>query len=245
MAKQVTFSAVAGIPIIKPGDDIGGIILDAIPEFCDSDIPVVAQKVVSKAENRIVRLADVTPTKEAQELADRSGRDPRYCQVVLDESVRVLEVKGKVIVVEHRSGAICTSAGIDKSNLDENDALLLLPLDSDRSAEKIRTTIEAKTKKQIAVIISDSGGSPYRQGAIGEAIGFSGIKGLISEKTTDLFGHSCSPTINVVDPLCASASLLMGEAAEGTPIVLIRGFQYVRDEKARLRDVLLARDYTA
>ena len=159
---------------------------------------------------------------------------------MLDESTRIVEVKGKVIVVEHKTGTICTSAGIDKSNLEDADTLLLLPINSDKSAEGIRVLIESKTGKRIAVIVNDSGGSPYRQGAIGEAIGFSGIKALYESKTKDLFGNPCASSVNVVDQLSATASLLMGEAGEGTPVIVIRGVSFQRDENAKLRDILIS-----
>lgn len=237
--RQVAFITIAEIPPVKPGDDLASIILQAFPYFEENDILVVAQKIVSKAENRFARLSEVIASEEAHELARLSGRDARYCQLVLAESNRIIEVKGKVIVVEHRTGTICTSAGIDKSNLEDTDTLLLLPINSDKSAEALRIAIEQHTGKKIAVIVNDSGGSPYRQGAIGEAIGFSGIKGLYAPNTADLFGAPCSPCVNVVDQISATASLLMGEAGEGTPAVVVRGIPFERDEKATLRDVLI------
>lgn len=237
---QVSFLIVPGFPAIKPGDDLAGIVLKTFPDFQDGDVLVIAQKIVSKAEGRLVRLSDITPSEAAVALAANTGRDPRYCQLVLDESTRIVEVKGKVIVVEHKTGTICTSAGIDKSNLEDADTLLLLPINSDKSAEGIRVLIESKTGKRIAVIVNDSGGSPYRQGAIGEAIGFSGIKALYESKTKDLFGNPCAPSVNVVDQLSATASLLMGEAGEGTPVIVIRGVSFQRDENAKLRDILIS-----
>lgn len=236
---KISMLTIPGIPIIQPGDDVASILLKTLPQLKEGDIVIIAQKIISKAENRFVRLSEVQVSEEARQLSSATGRDARYCQVVLNESKRVIETKGKVIVVEHRTGTICTSAGIDKSNLQEENILLLLPENSDLSADRIRRGLEEATGKQIAVIINDSGGSPYRQGAIGEAIGFSGIRALQRTKKSDLYGRECTPAINVVDQLSAMASLMMGEAGEGTPVVLVRGYPFERDLKACLKDILI------
>jgi coenzyme F420-0:L-glutamate ligase / coenzyme F420-1:gamma-L-glutamate ligase len=233
----LTFTPLPKIPLIQPGDDLADILLASLqtahitPE--DSDILVLAQKIVSKAEDRLINLTTITPTKEALELAKRSGKDPRLVELILQESREVLRVRPGTIIVEHRLGFVCASAGIDHSNVlgkDGNPAdwVLLLPENPDRSALEIRRKIKIVTGNRLGVMIIDSHGRAWRVGTIGTAIGISGLPGLVDKRGwKDLFGYRLKITIvAAADELAAAASLVMGEAAEGTPAVHVRGFPY-------------------
>jgi coenzyme F420-0:L-glutamate ligase/coenzyme F420-1:gamma-L-glutamate ligase len=233
----LTFTPLPKIPLIHPGDDLAEILLTSLqtakitPE--DGDILVVAQKIVSKAEGRLVNLTTITPSKEAFELATRSEKDPRLVELILKESREILRVRPGSIIVEHRLGFICASAGIDHSNVmgDEGkpeDWVLLLPEDPDRSALEIRRKIKLSTGNRLGVMIIDSHGRAWRIGTVGTAIGISGLPGLVDKRGwKDLFGYRLKITIvAAADELAAAASLVMGEAAEGTPAVHVRGFPY-------------------
>jgi coenzyme F420-0:L-glutamate ligase/coenzyme F420-1:gamma-L-glutamate ligase len=233
----LTFTPLPKIPLIHPGDDLADILLTSLqsariaPE--DGDILVVAQKIVSKAEDRMVNLTTITPSKEALELAARSEKDPRLVELILRESHSVLRVRPGTIIVEHRLGFVCASAGIDHSNVmgedgNPEDWVLLLPENPDRSALEIRRRIKMATGNRLGVMIIDSHGRAWRLGTIGTAIGISGLPGLVDKRGwKDLFGYRLKITIvAAADELAAAASLVMGEAAEGTPAVHVRGFPY-------------------
>jgi coenzyme F420-0:L-glutamate ligase / coenzyme F420-1:gamma-L-glutamate ligase len=226
-----------GIPLIQPGDDLATIILQAMDrgglEMSNGDVLVIAQKIISKSEGRFVNLEDVTPSQQARALAQKTGKDPRLVELVLRESSQVVRSRPGSIVVEHRLGFICASAGIDHSNVrgDENGGeswVLLLPEDPDRSAENLRLQLESETGKRISVMVIDSHGRAWRLGTVGLAIGISGIPGLVDLRgEPDLFGYRLQITqVGVADELAAAASLVMGQAAEGTPAVHVRGFPY-------------------
>jgi coenzyme F420-0:L-glutamate ligase / coenzyme F420-1:gamma-L-glutamate ligase len=237
----MSLHAIPGIPHINEGDDIAQIIFDRMPQLEDNDIVVIAQKIISKAEGRIKDLRNVSPSQEALDLSQRTGRDARLCQVIIEESVEILEVKGKVVVTKMRNGMICTSAGVDKSNLesDGGNKVVLLPDDADGSAKLIREKLEGLLKKEIAVIISDSLGHPNRQGAIGQAIGFSGIAGLEGAKGKDFYGNSSGAIINIVDQIASAASILMGQSNEGQPVIVVRGMKYQRDLDSGISSVII------
>ena len=233
----LTFTPLPKIPLIHPGDDLGEILLASLQNARitpdDGDILVLAQKIVSKAEGRLVNLSNVKPTKEALELAKRSEKDPRLVELILRESREVLRVRPGTIIVEHRLGFVCASAGIDHSNvMGENGTsegwVLLLPENPDRSALEIRRKIKIATGNRLGVMIIDSHGRAWRVGTIGTAIGISGLPGLVDKRGwKDLFGYRLKITIvAAADELAAAASLVMGEAAEGTPAVHVRGFPY-------------------
>lgn len=225
------------LPLVRPGDNLAEIIHQATLqqhlELIDNDIYVLAQKIVSKSEGRFVDLSDIFPTKKAITLALESNKDPRLVELVLRESRKVLRVRPGTIIVEHRLGFICASAGIDHSNVlaEENggrEVVLLLPEDPDASAGRIRHAIESRTRLRIGVLIIDSHGRPWRLGTCGMAIGLSGIPGLVDLRgQPDLFGYRLQITqVGAADELAAAASLVMGQAAEGTPVVHVRGFPY-------------------
>ena len=221
------------IPLIEPGDDLAGIILSALESSSQSletgDILVLAQKIVSKAEGRLVKLATVTPSPAALELAATSGKDPRLAELVLRESKTILRARQGSVIVEHRLGFVCANAGIDQSNVAGSDEwALLLPLDPDQSAAQIRAKLEAASGKQIGVLIIDSHGRAWRFGTVGTTIGVSGLPALVDLRgETDLSGYTLKITVlGAADELAAAASLMMGQAAEGTPVVHVRGFPY-------------------
>jgi coenzyme F420-0:L-glutamate ligase / coenzyme F420-1:gamma-L-glutamate ligase len=233
----LTFTPLPQIPIICPGDNLPDILLASLIAaritLEDGDILVIAQKIVSKAEGRLVNLTTVTPSKKAFELATRSHKDPRLVELILRESSEILRVRPGTIIVEHRLGFICASAGIDHSNVRGADGnpeewVLLLPENPDNSALTIRRRIKVASGIRIGVMIIDSHGRAWRLGTIGTAIGISGLPGLVDERGwQDLFGYRLKITmVAAADELAAAASLVMGEAAEGIPAVHVRGFPY-------------------
>jgi len=231
--QSLTLTPLPGIPLIHPQDDLAVIILDALRRaeisLEDSDVLVLAQKIVSKVEGRLVGLADVIPSEEANRLAVSTGKDPRLVELILRESREVLRSRPGSIIVEHRLGFVCASAGIDHSNVQGDDeTVLLLPVIPDESAKRIRASLEQASGKRLGVMIIDSHGRAWRLGSVGVAIGISGLPGLVDLRgNPDLFGYSLKITmIGAADELAAAASLVMGQAAEGTPVVHVRGFPY-------------------
>jgi coenzyme F420-0:L-glutamate ligase/coenzyme F420-1:gamma-L-glutamate ligase len=229
---QITLAAIPHIPLICPGDDLVAILLDRLQQaemaLCDGDVLVLCQKIVSKAEGRLVKLDEVVPSKEAHAMAAETGKDPRLVHVILDEARAVLRKRPHLIIAEHRLGWICANAGIDRSNVaqPEDEAMvLLLPRDPDRSAHDIRKGLLAASGADIAVIINDSHGRPFRTGAVGVAIGVAGMSALSDLRgQPDLFGYQLkSSIIGTADEIASAASLLMGQADEGRPAVLVRG----------------------
>lgn len=226
-----------GIPLIRPGDDLKGILLSALTQagitLQDDDILVLSQKIVSKAEGRLVNLAKVAPSSYAVKLANEIEKDPRLVELILQESRAVLRTRPGTIIVEHRLGFICANAGIDHSNVrgqgdEEEEWVLLLPQNPDRSAEILRLGLQEETGTRLGVMIIDSHGRAWRQGTVGVAIGLSGMPGLVDLRgTLDLFDYTLHiTTVGAADELAAAASLVMGQAAEGTPVVHVRGFPY-------------------
>ena len=231
--KSLTLTPLQDIPLICQGDDLADIIVQSLEHsnitLEDNDIFVLAQKVVSKAEGRMVNLESIPPSQQALELAGQTEKDPRLVELILRESESVVRTRPGTIIVEHKLGFICANAGIDHSNVSgEGEYVLLLPENPDQSANGIRAKIEAKTNKKIGVMIIDSHGRAWRIGTEGVCIGLSGIPGVLDERGwLDLFGYTLRITVvGVADELAAAASLVMGQAAEGTPIVHVRGFPY-------------------
>jgi coenzyme F420-0:L-glutamate ligase/coenzyme F420-1:gamma-L-glutamate ligase len=229
----------AGLPLIGAGDDLVGLIASAL-KLSDvtlraQDVLVVAQKIVSKAEGRIVDLATIEPSPRALELAALVEKDPRLVEVILSESVRVVRAGRGVLIVEHRLGFIMANAGVDRSNVapaDGSERVLLLPENPDRSAEALRRGLAALTGIDVAVVINDSFGRPWRQGTASVAIGVAGLPALIDLRgQPDLFGRRLEVTvIGFADEVAAAASLLMGQADEAQPVVLIRGLSWSAPE---------------
>ena len=237
----LTLTPLKNIPFIQTDDNLAEIILAALREedikLQDGDILVLAQKIVSKAEGRWVNLTAVTPSAKAVELAKRIEKDPRLVELVLGESREVLRTRPGTIIVEHKLGFVCANAGIDHSNVagegdHEEEWVLLLPEDPDASAQALRERLETASGAAIGVMIIDSHGRAWRLGVVGAAIGLAGMPGLVDLRgEPDLFGYTLRITqIAAADELAAAASLVMGQAAEGTPVVHVGGFPYTLRE---------------
>lgn len=198
-------------------------------ELQDGNILAVAQKIVSKAEGRAVRLAGVMPGEEATAIAAQTGKDARLVELILRESDEVSRLRPGVIIVRHRLGFTSANAGIDRSNVgpgeDDGEVVLLLPADPDASAARLREAIQTATGANIGVVITDSHGRPFRLGTVGVALGVAGLPALWDRRgELDRFGYALQHTeVGVADEIAAAAGLLMGQAAEGTPVVLLRG----------------------
>jgi coenzyme F420-0:L-glutamate ligase/coenzyme F420-1:gamma-L-glutamate ligase len=238
--RELTLIALAGIPEVEAGASLPAIVLQALERsgatLAAADVLVVAQKIVSKAEGRRVPLAQVQPSERARELAVQAQKDPRLMELVLREAREVLRVKPGVVIVEHRLGFVMANAGIDQSNLASGEAetVLLLPEDPDASAAKLRAALLAARAVDVGVIINDSFGRAWRNGVTGVAIGVAGVPALIDMRgRTDRAGRELRVTeIAAADELAAAASLVMGQAGEGLPVVLARGFPYALRESS-------------
>ncbi len=232
--KSVTYSAVPGIPLINPGDDLAAIVIGALKKadtpLQSGDIVVMAQKVISKAEGRYVALKDVSPSEQAKSLARQTGKDPRYVEVVLSESEEIIRYRPNLIIAAHRLGYIMANAGIDQSNIgpEDEERVLLLPRDSDASAAALKAAFDRAYDARVGVIVNDSFGRPWRKGTSGVALGAAGIPSLQNMVgKPDLFGRMLQTTeIAIADEIAAGASLLMGQAAEGLPVVTVRGITF-------------------
>lgn len=250
---QLTLLSLPGIPLIQPGDDLARLILTSMHAarwtLFDGDILVITSKIVSKAEGRRLDLRTVTPSARAIEIAETTGKDPRLVEVVLAESDAISRMRMGVLIVRHKLGFTSANAGIDHSNVgsEGEDWVLLLPVNPDESAARLRGEIEQATGAQIAVIISDTHGRPHRMGNVGVAIGAAGLPALLDLRgRDDLFQRKLQHTdIGLADELAAAADLLSGQAGEGLPVTLIRGYRLpaglaVRDGRAS--DLIRARD---
>jgi coenzyme F420-0:L-glutamate ligase/coenzyme F420-1:gamma-L-glutamate ligase len=232
-ASGMTLFPVLDFPLIHPGDDLAALILEKLRAQGESlqagDILVIAQKIVSKAEGRLVRLDDVTPSAKARELADVVGKDARHVQVILDDSNEIIRARRGLLVVEQSSGWICANAGVDRSNIDPEagETLAMLPADADASAAALAKRLGELSGVSPAVIINDSHGRAWRVGTCGVAIGCAGLPPVWNQRGLhDLFGYELQTSEEcIADELAAAASLLMGQSNEGRPVIVIRGFQ--------------------
>ena len=222
---------VEGLPEIREGDDLAELIA-ARADLEDGDVLVVAQKAVSKAEGRLVRLAEIEPSDDARRLA--GGEDPRRLEVILRESKRIVRTRPPLVIAETRHGFVCASAGVDSSNAPEPEMVVLLPEDPDASAARIRERLRELTDVSVGVIVSDSFGRPWRQGTTDVAIGVAGIQPLLDLKgVRDPAGYELHATvIAVADELAAAAELVLGKTS-GIPAALIRGYDAKGEGSAR------------
>ena len=229
---QMTLTAIPGIPLIRPGDELAEIILQCLADaglsLQNGDVLVVAQKIVSKAEGRLVCLDQVQPSDRSRLLAAETDKDPNLVEVILSDSNNVVRHRRGVLIVEQHSGFVCANAGVDHSNIPARDGrpqVALLPADADDSAARLRARIREATGKDVAVIINDSHGRPFRLGTCGVALGVAGMAALSDRRgAPDLFGQPLRiTTVGTADELAAAASALMGQGAEGRPVVVIRG----------------------
>ncbi len=230
-------TAIEGIPLIRKGHNLAEIINNSIERIGivleKGDILVITQKIVSKAEGRMINLNSVEPSLRAKELAKILNKDPRLVELILQESNEILRATDNHIIVEHKLGFVCANAGIDHSNVhgeigDPRDWYLLLPINPDESARQIRDKIKKISGKQIGILIIDSHGRAWRNGVIGTTIGLAGMPALVDLRgKDDLFGFKLRITqVAAADELASAASLIMGQANERIPVVHVRGFPY-------------------
>jgi len=244
---RVEYFALMGLPLIEPGDDLAGLVAAALKSndmtLMDDDIVVVAQKVVSKAEGRIVTLADVKPSEEARVRAAENDKDPALVQVILDESTEVVRQHHGVIIVEHRLGFVMANAGVDQSN-SHADQVILLPEDPDASAARLAAALGEFSGRRVGVIVTDSIGRAWRNGTVGHALGVAGMQSLIDlRQTMDLFERPMQVTeVALADEIAAGASALMGQGAEAKPVVIVRGFTLIPDDEASVQTLLRPKD---
>ena len=243
MAPRYEVIGVEGLPEFRPGDDVAALIVDATRRQSTTleprDLLVVSQKIVSKAEGRLVRLSEVTPTARARAVADEIGRDPRLVEVILRESRRVVRQAKGVLIVETHHGFVCANAGVDQSNVDA-DTACLLPEDGDRSARGLRDRVRDLTGHEVGVVVADTFGRPWREGLVNVAVGVAGldpIRSYLGE--LDPAGYVLQATIlAVADELAGAAEPVMGKL-DRIPVAIIRGLAWERGEggsRALLRD---------
>jgi len=244
----LTLWALPGLPLIHPGDDLGSLIATALGDCSvtlqDGDALVVSSKIISKSEGRLVQLPDVHPSPEAEDYAAQTGKDPRIVQLVLDESKSISRISKGVLVTTHRLGFTSANAGIDQSNVEGGDnVVLLLPKDPDASADALSARLKTLTGARVGIVISDTHGRPFRLGNVGVAIGVAGLPALLDLRgQTDLFGRVLKITQTGHGDLIASAAhLLCGEGSEGLPVVLVRGLRY-DDGVGRAHDLVRSPD---
>lgn len=245
MPDTVQLIPLPGLPLIRPGDDLAALIGEASEKvgltLMDSDIVVVAQKIVSKAEGRFVRLSEVTPSAEALTLAQITGKPAEQVEVILWDTAEIIRAQKDLLIVQHKLGFISANAGIDHSNVsDEPGVLLRLPADPDASARAIRRRLAELTGAAPPTLIIDSHGRAWRFGTVGVAIGVSGLVPVQDLRgVPDLFGEPLRHTdVGFTDQIAAAASLLMGQAAEGCPVVIVRSLPFTLNEQAKASDAL-------
>lgn len=233
----LTLQPIPNLPMIRSGDNLADLLFQSVQSIPltleDGDIFVVAQKIISKAEGRQINFTQVEPSTRAVELAGQVEKDPRFVELVLRESKAVLRTRPGTLIVEHNQGFICANAGIDHSNVSADwgnpeDWVLLLPEDSDASADRLRKELESRSRRRLGILIIDSHGRAWRNGVVGITIGLSNVPGVVDMRgQADLYGYQLKvTTIAAADELAAAASLVMGQAAEGTPVIHVRGFPY-------------------
>jgi coenzyme F420-0:L-glutamate ligase/coenzyme F420-1:gamma-L-glutamate ligase len=224
---------VSGLPEVREGDDVAALIADAT-ELQDGDVVVVAHKIVSKAEGRVVRVAELEPSRLAERIAEADGRDARQVEAVLREAARIVRMRPPLVIAETRHGFVCASGGVDASNAPEPGSLVLLPEDPDASAERIRAGLRERTGRDVGVIVSDSFGRAWRQGTTDVAIGAAGVRVLLDfDGQRDAVGYELhATTIAVADEIAGAAELVMGKL-EGVPAAIVRGLEVAGTGAAR------------
>ncbi len=253
MKNRIDLIGLRGIPLIQPGDDIPKIILESLKvndiTLDEGDIIVIAQTIISKSNGRIRDLRTIKPSKRAFEIYERISpkaevhqipiKSPELIQAILEESDNILKAE-HILLTETKSGFVCANAGIDKSNVEGESKVTLLPENPDDDADKIRNSLKKLTNKNVAVIISDSFGRPFRVGAVGVAVGVSGIEAILDKRgSRDLYGYELQSTIVAqVDNLASSAQLIMGETNEGIPVVIIKGYEFNFNENTSIKSIL-------
>jgi len=244
----VQIIGVRGLPIVKAGDNLAELICQAAEKqgspIQDGDVIVVSHIVVSRAEGRVVDLNRVEPSPFAAQLAEELNKDPRLVEVILRESRGIIRMGDGKLITKTKHGFVCANSGVDKSNVPGQDNVALLPENPDDSAQKIREEIKRITGRDVAVIISDTHGRPFREGEINIAIGVAGIKPIRDRRgEKDLFGYTLRvKRTAIADELASAAELVMGQANEGIPAAIIRGYKYPRSEEARATELIRPRE---
>tara|TARA_Y100000287_G_scaffold185198_1_gene187840 strand:- start:994 stop:1827 length:834 start_codon:yes stop_codon:yes gene_type:complete len=230
---SINLIALESLPLIQPGQNVSKEIINAITSESisvdDGDVIAIAQKIISKSENRYLDISELEPSEDAINLATKIDKDPKFIQAILNESQKVVRYRMGVLIVEHKLGFIHANAGIDRSNIDQHkDIVLLLPENPDESAKMISESISQHFQKNISVIITDTMGRPFRNGIVGFTIGSHNIECLLDERgKKDLYDNELKVTqIGIADELAAASSLLMGQAAQKKPVVLIKGYKF-------------------
>jgi coenzyme F420-0:L-glutamate ligase/coenzyme F420-1:gamma-L-glutamate ligase len=248
LMNTVQIIAINGLPIIKAGDRLAELICDAAEKqgtpIQDGDILVVTHVVVSRAEGNVVNLDKVQPSEFAMKIAEQYEKDPALVEVVLRESKSIVRMGDGSLITETRHGFVCANAGVDRSNIQGKRNVALLPKDPDLSAETIRQEIKKLTERTVAVIVSDTHGRPLRMGEINVAIGVAGIKPIRDRRgEKDLFGYTLRiKQTAIVDELSSAAELVIGQANEGVPVALIRGYKYPEAENAKATELIRPRE---
>lgn len=243
-AKRISIIGLEGFPWVRAGDDLAKMVVETAERegvsFEDGDILVVAQKVVSKAEGRVVRLKDVRPSRRAEELAKVALKDPRLVELVLRETKRVVKASSEALIVETKQGIICINAGIDKSNVPGEDSYALLPKNPDESARRIQSRIMKLTGKRVAIIISDTYSRPFRRGQVDFSIGLAGVNPFKDYRgQEDLFGYVLMvKNVAIVDEIASAAELIMGQAKEAVPVVVVKSLKRAERSEAASTDDL-------
>ncbi len=241
---RIEIIGVMGIPFVQPGDDLAAMICDAVMRggltVEDGDILVIAQTVVSKAEGVIIKLSEIKPSIEARIIAEQIEKSPQITEVIFKEAKGIIRLRGPHLITETRHGWICANSAVDISNVSGGDAVTTLPRDADESARAIRRRIKEITGKKVAVIISDTFGRAFRMGQTNVAVGVAGMGALLDRKgERDLFGYTLKvKEIAVADELASAAELVIGEAAEGIPVAIIRGHPFKPDDGGHAKELI-------
>ncbi|HKM50721.1 MAG TPA: coenzyme F420-0:L-glutamate ligase [Candidatus Bathyarchaeia archaeon] len=230
---MIQIIGITKMPLVKSQDDIADQLVQAVRDqsmqILDHDIIVIAQKIVSKSEGRVVDLQTVTPSTLANTIAESSEKDPKHVEVILRETANIIRMRGPHIIVETRHGFVCANAGVDRSNAGNGDLAVLLPIDPDRAAQKLRKRIRELTGADVGVIISDTFGRAWRNGQVNVAIGMDGLNPIMDYRgTRDMFGNQLKVTqIAIADELASAAELVMRKS-DGVPVAIIRGVDYAK-----------------
>jgi coenzyme F420-0:L-glutamate ligase / coenzyme F420-1:gamma-L-glutamate ligase len=234
--------------MISWGDDVPKLLIEAanrqLTPIQDEDIIIITHKIVSKAENRLIDLATITPSESTANFAAYTGKDPRVVEAVLRESRAIRRMSQGILITETKHGFVCANAGIDKSNVEGRETVALLPIDPDGSARRIRLSLERLSGKRVSVIISDTHGRAHKDGEVNVAIGASGFPVILDRRgEMDLFGYELKvKRIAIADELAGAAELVIGQASEGTPAAIIRGYKVRVDEASKAIDLIWPRD---
>jgi coenzyme F420-0:L-glutamate ligase/coenzyme F420-1:gamma-L-glutamate ligase len=246
LAKTICIIGLQKIPLIKPGDNLSKIIVETMKKekvpIEDGDIIVVAQKIVSKAEGRTVKLKDIVPSEKAKEIARQTLKDPRLVELILKETRNIVKATPEIFIIENKEGIICINAGIDKSNVSGDDSYTLLPEDSDKSARELLSEIAKLTGKKVAVVICDTYSRPFRRGQVGFTIGIAGIDSFVDYRgQKDLFNYTLKvKNTAIADEIASAAELVIGQGKEAIPVAIIKNLIRVKwTKETSTKDLLI------